>query len=62
MGDKSRINRKRKRGRPRLGVGKKTEIIRIRVTKAERKVLCDEAKRKGLRVPELLMAPWRKEA
>ena len=45
-----------------MGAKKKTEIIRIRVTKVERKLLCDEAKRNGLRIPELLMAPWRKEA
>jgi hypothetical protein len=50
-----------KRGRPPLGIKKKTEIIRIRVTKDELECLSVEAARKGLRIPELLMRPWRKE-
>ena len=61
MNEKSGVKKKRKRGRPSLGIKKKTEVIRIRVTKSERKVLLNEAKRRGLRVPELLMMPWRKE-
>jgi hypothetical protein len=53
-------SRKRK-GRPSLGPLKKTEILRIRVTKAELKVLRAAAAKAGVSVPELLMTPWRKE-
>ena len=61
MNERNGVKKKRKRGRPPLGAKKKTEIIRIRVTKVERKLLRDEANQNGLRIPELLMAPWRKE-
>jgi hypothetical protein len=53
---------KKRMGRPRLGNEKKTEIVRIRVTKAELGFLRTVAQRKGLTVPQLLMSPWRKES
>ena len=46
-------------GRPPLGSEAKTEIVRIRVTKAELKALEASAKRAGTTVAGLLVRPWR---
>lgn len=54
-------SRKRK-GRPPLRPHKKkTEIVRIRVTKDELKALKKAAKEAGTNIPQVLMKPWRKE-
>lgn len=50
---------KKRMGRPRLGALKKSEIVRIRVTKAELERLRTTAAKEGITVPELLMKPWR---
>ena len=44
-----------------MGDAKKTEIVRIRVTKAELSDLAKVAQHEGLTVPELLMKPWRED-
>ena len=53
--------RNRRRGRPRLGENRKSEILRIRVTKAELRMLQEKAREQDCSVPDLLMKAWRQE-
>ena len=55
------MGRKKRMGRPPLGERKKSEIVRIRVTKAELKRLQTTARELGISIAALLMQPWRKE-
>ena len=55
------MGKKKRMGRPPLGPKKKSEIVRVRVTKAELRRLRSEAKKRGTTVAELLIDPWRQE-
>lgn len=48
-------------GRPPLGEKKKSEIVRIRVTKAELEQVQASARERGISIAAFLMQPWRKE-
>jgi len=49
-------------GRPPKPPGEKfSEIISLKLTRAEKRRLVAEAKRLGISVSALLMRPWRKE-
>ena len=51
---------KPKMGRPPLPRGmQRTEQLNVRATRAERRMLEAEAKRRGITVSDLLMEPWR---
>lgn len=49
-------------GRPPLPPGKRrSEILSVRVTPGERRMLKEEARRRNSTVSELLMEPWRRQ-
>ena len=53
---------KKKMGRPPKPPGEKySEIVTVKMTKAERKRIKAEMKRTGLSLSAVLMRPWRKE-
>ena len=53
---------KKKMGRPPKPPGEKySEIVTVKMTKAERKRIKAEMKRAGLSLSAVLMRPWRKE-
>lgn len=55
------MNAKRKPGRPKMKASeRRTDLINVRITKAERKTLEVLAKRAGLTLSEAIMQPWRK--
>ena len=57
----ARKTTKKRIGRPPLGESRKSELLRIRVTKAELKTLKRMAAKAGTSISELLMKPWREE-
>jgi len=54
---------KKRMGRPPKPPGEKySEIVTVKMTKAERRRIKAEMKRTGLSLSGVLMRPWRKEA
>jgi len=58
---------KRKKGKTKMGRPRKkreqlrSAVVNVRMTKAEREVLEEEAQKAGVTLSEVFMRPWRKE-
>ena len=57
---KSKRKRKSRMGRPPLPPDKRRAVaVAFRITVGEHKAVLSEARRRGVSVPDVLMAPWR---
>lgn len=62
MGMARKKTAKKRMGRPPKPPSEKfSEMLNVKMTKAERKMLESEAKRLGISLAAVLMRPWRKE-